>query len=155
MTTTPAADRLDTVLAQVHHRWLDTTERILAPAIGPGAGFWNRWGAVRFLTDQFESFYRLEATLLETLAPSLPAGDLARLRQGLGEMERTRSRLIGAGRRRGTGVEVSRQATALLTLARRWASDLEDAARLLGRADLPPGCKELLDELASLAQVGP
>jgi hypothetical protein len=155
MTTTTAADRLEGTLSRIHHRWLETLERILGPAIPPGAAFWDRWGAVRFLTDQFPSFYRLEATLLESLAPALPPSDAARLRQGLGEMERTRSRLVGVGRKRGTAVEVSRQATVLLTLARRWSSALEDAARLVGPADLPPGSKDLLDELASLTQVGP
>lgn len=155
MTATPAADRLDAVLPQIHHRWLGTVERILAPAIAPGAGFWDRWGAVRFLTDQFESFYRIEATLIESLAASLPPSDLARLRQDLGEVERARAGLVGVGRRRGTGPEVSRQATALLTLTRRWSSALEDAARRLGPAELPPGSKKLLEELASLAQVGP
>jgi hypothetical protein len=154
MTTTPTADRLDGALAQLHHRWIETVERILGPAITPGAGFWDRWGAVRFLTDQFESFYRLEATLLERLAASLPPAELARLRQSLGEMERTRSRLVGLGRRRGTAVEVSRQATALLALVRRWAQNLEDAARPLGSAEVPPDSKDLLDELASLALAG-
>jgi hypothetical protein len=155
MTTMTPPKQLDAVLSQIHRRWLETIERVLAPAAAPGAGFWSRWGAVRFVTDQFESFYRLEATLLESLAPSLPPSEFARLRQGLGEIERSRSKLVGLGRRRGTAVEVSRQATVLLTLARCWGSELEGAARLLGQADLPPGSKDLLDQLASLARVGP
>jgi len=155
MTTIPAADRLDAVLSRIHERWVEDVRLILKPAMAPGAGFWDRWSTVRFLTDQFEDFYRLEATLLERLAARLPPSDLARLRQGLGEMERTRSALVGVGRRPDTGVEASRHATALLTLVRRWGAELEGAAHGLGQADLPPEGRDLLDRLATLARIGP
>ncbi len=78
MTTTPAAERLDALLSRIHHRWADVVGRILAPATASDASFWDRWGAVPFLTDQFETFYRLEATLLEALAPALIPKDVAR-----------------------------------------------------------------------------
>jgi hypothetical protein len=151
MTTASTTDSLSTTLGDIHQRWIATVDRVLSAAMAPGAGFWARWSTARFLDDQLENFYRLEASLMEQLGPRLQAPEVARLRQGLGEMERSRAKVVALGRRRGTGTEVSRHAGALLALIRRWSDELEAATRHLVVADLSPACSELLRALEGAA----
>ena len=153
MPTASMTDSLGTTLAAIHERWIATVDGVLSTAMDPGAGFWARWSTARFLDDQLENFYRLEASLLEELSPRLEAQEVARLRQGLGEMERTRAKVVALGRRRGTGAELSRHAAVLLAEIRRWSHELEVATHRFASAGPSPACKGLLQALKGAADL--
>jgi hypothetical protein len=154
MITASTTDSLSTTLGDIHERWIATVDRVLSAALAPGAGFWARWSTARFLDDQLKNFYRLEASLMEQLAPRLGTPELALLRQGLGEMERTRAKVVALGRRRGTGAEMSRHAAALVAQIRRWSHEVERVTQSLAPAPLSRTCKELLLDLEGAAGIG-
>ncbi len=129
MTTTPATDRLDTALVADPRTLGRGGRRILEPAMVParrllgplGHGALSD-GSVRGLLPPRGHAAR-EPCRLVSRPPTSP--DSAR---GSASWSAPAPALVGVGRRRGTGVEVSRQATALLTLVRRWGAELEGAA---------------------------
>ena len=140
-----------TTLSHVHDWWMERIARVIAPAAQPGATFWERWAAVRFLTDQFEARFRLECQLVESMAALLPPPLLAHLRAARVELERTRSRLSAAGRRRGSGPEVAVLARRFLDEARRWCAALELATTSIAADDLSDHSRELLARLPGTA----
>ena len=60
---------LEAVLRPIHNTWVEETHRFLDPAAEPGADFWTRWAAVRYLSDDFRDRYRLERAQLAELRP--------------------------------------------------------------------------------------
>lgn len=154
MTTTASDLQFTGALAQVQERWISIVARVLAPATMARAGFWERWAAVRFLSDQFTNVCRLEGSLVERLAPLLDAGELAGLREGLGRIERLRQELDTAGRRRGTAPVVAGLSLQLLLEVQRWSRALEQAAAAIPPADIPSDARELLDRIATAADLG-
>lgn len=155
MTSIPVVQSQVALLPSIHDRWCETVFQVLKPLMSPRAEFWDRWSTVRFLTDQFTRFYRLESSLLECAAGALAEPDSTRLRQELGKLELTRSRLVGLCRRRGTALEASRQAWALLVQVRRYAGDIEDATRQLSQEDLPSAWMGALESLSGSANLDP
>src|SRR3954468_3659844 len=97
---------LDAVLRPIHNVWVTETHRFLDPAIEPGADFWARWGATRFLSDDFRDRYRRERALVDQLR-SLLRPDVSEhpVREG-DRLVRLRLELDRLGRRRGTAAEV-------------------------------------------------
>ena len=140
-----------TTLSAVHDQWMERTAQLLAPAAVPRATFWERWGAVRFLTDQFHSRFRLEWQLVESLGPLLPASIRYRLAGARGALERTGSELVAAGRRRGSGAQVAILVRRFLDQVRRWCAALELATATLNVEDLPDDSRQLLARLRTAA----
>ncbi len=155
MTSVPAVRFQGALLPSIHDRWCESVFKVLKPLMSPRAEFWDRWRAVRFLTDQFIRFYRLESALLECEPGPLAQSDSARLRQELGSLELSRSRLVGLCRRRGTAVEASRRAWELLVQVRRCSGHIEDATRYMGKKDLPPAWMEAMESLCGSADLDP
>ena len=155
-TLTPLPDRagtesVTTTLSLVHDQWMERIARLLAPVTLPRATFWERWGAVRFLSDQFEDRFRLEAELVESLADLLPPSARARIVGARAALERTRDELMEAGRRRGTGAQVALLARRFLDHARRWCATLELATTGIVAEDLPGTSRDLLARLRTVA----
>lgn len=158
-TLTPQVERADTpavttTLSLVHDQWMERIARLLAPAMSPRATFWERWGAVRFLSDQFEDRFRLEAELAENLGELLTPSVRVRLRGARVALERSRGDLMAVGRRRGTGAQVALLARRFLDQARRWCATLELATAGLDAGDLPVESRTLLARLRTAAGLG-
>ncbi len=151
-TLIPVAEQVDaapvtTTLSLAHDRWIERIARFLAPTLQARATFWERWGAVRYLADEFQARFRLEQDLVESLAGLLPASIRRRLAAGGAAVARTRDQLMAAGRRRGTAPEVRLLARRLLDQTRRWCATVELATSRLHQDDLTPETRELLERL--------
>ncbi len=155
MTSVVAVPSPGVLLAAVHDRWCASVFQVLKPLMSPRAEFWDRWRTVRFLTDQFPRFYRLESSLLECVAGALAEPDSLQLRQELDRLELTRSKLVGLCRRRGTAREASRQAWALLVQVRRHAGEIEDTMRDLSKEGPPAQWMDDLETLSGSADLDP
>jgi hypothetical protein len=156
---TPDVERIDTrsvttTLALVHDQWMERIARLLAPATSPRATFWERWSAVRFLSDQFESRFRLETQLAESLGERLPPSVRVRLRGARVALERAGGDLVAAGRRRGTAAQVALLSRRFLDQARRWCATLELATVGIDAEDLPVASRTLLARLHTAAGLG-
>ena len=60
---------LDAVLRPIHNSWIEETRRFLDPATEPGADFWTRWAAVRYLSDDFRAGIASSARWSTSSAP--------------------------------------------------------------------------------------
>jgi hypothetical protein len=147
------SDTLEALLAPIHDRWIEQVGRVLAPAIVPRANFWERWGAVRYLIDQFEDRFRLECALVDSLAAGLSRTAIVRLGIIRARLERTRTNLIALGRRRGTAFVVSAFAQEIFEQAKLWCAELEFATKDLGLEDLSSSSQDMLDHLKTVARL--
>src|SRR5215208_1538174 len=115
--TVPVArndEPLDAVLAPLHDDWVAEAQRYLGPATDPGADFWTRWTAVRYICDDFQERYQRERTLVDQLRAFILPSVADRLRFGGDEVFRLRLQLDRIGRRRGTEIEFAAGAQELL-----------------------------------------
>jgi hypothetical protein len=142
-----AAPTVGSVLAIVHEGWIRQVTDFLAPASDLRSDFWSRWGAVRFLGDQFDGRFRLEcafAAALEGLVSPEAAAHLAGARD---DVERTREELITAGRRQDAAELTAVLARRFLKEVARWCVELELATEHLVPAGLPVSGRRLLARL--------
>ncbi len=136
MTSAPGEDSLDSVLRPIHNAWIAEARCFLEPTLDPGADFWTRWGAVRYLSDTFRDRVRQERALVQELPPFLPPEVSERLERGSELVVRSRLELDRIGRRRGTAAEVARGARQLLTQLGEWCAEIELAAAAVAREAL-------------------
>ncbi|HEY7636290.1 MAG TPA: hypothetical protein VH763_12125 [Gemmatimonadales bacterium] len=148
-----ADDTLDVILSPIHDRWIEQIGTLLAPAMVPQAPFWERWGAVRYLIDQFEGRFRMECALMDSLASWLSRSEFVRLSTIRAVLERTRVDLIALGRRRGTAMVVAAFAREILEQAQLWCAELEFATRNLHRSELSPESERLIKHLELAASL--
>lgn len=147
---TPAArdeQPLDTVLRPIHETWVRQARRFLDPTLEPGADFWTRWGAIRYLSDDFREWYGLERALVDELRPFVPPKTAERL---VKEGDRLASRRLGLdriGRRRGTADEMAAGTRELLEQLGLWLAEIELAAADVHRGELPTEGANLLAHL--------
>jgi hypothetical protein len=146
-------ERLDAVLRPIHNTWVEETRRFLDPAIEPGADFWARWAAVRYLSDDFRDRYRRERALVDQLRPFLRLDVAGRLVREGDRLFRLRLELDRIGRRRGTAAEVAAGARDLLEQLGVWCAEVELAASGLTREALPAEACELLAHLEAAASL--
>jgi hypothetical protein len=145
-------ETLDSVLAPIHDRWVERITRVLAPVMEARADFWERWGVVRFLGDQFESWFRFECALAESLAGVLEPNAAAALASARERLEETHGRLMAAGRQLDTAGLFAALSRRLLEQAQRWCAALEFATVRLTLADLSEAGRELLHHIESVAR---
>jgi hypothetical protein len=148
-----ASDTLDSLLSPIHDRWVEQVGQVLAPVMVPQAKFWERWGAVRYLIDQFEDRFRLECALVDSLAGRLTPTAVVRLSTIRATLERTRTDLIPLGRRRGTAMIVSAFAQKIFDQVKLWCAELEFATRRLRQDDLTEESERLLEHLEIAASL--
>lgn len=148
-----SAEPLDAVLRPIHTTWVEETRRFLDPAIEPGADFWTRWGAIRYLFDDFRSRYRLERALVDELGPLLRLDVAERLVREGDRLFRLRLELDRIGRRRGTAAEVAAVTRDLLEQLGVWCAEIELAAAGVTRDALPADATDLLGHLEAAASI--
>lgn len=155
VTSSPARDQpLEEALRPVHNAWIAEARRFLEPALEPGADFWTRWSAVRYLDDEFREQYRRERALVEELHSFLPPVEVVRLMHGADRIFQLRLALDRVGRRRGTSPEVAAATRDLLTQMGVWCAEIELAAAGLTRESLTPEGAALLEQLESVLSAG-
>jgi hypothetical protein len=142
---------LDAVLRPIHNTWVGETRRFLEPASEPGADFWTRWAAVRYLSDDFPDRYRRERALVDELRPFLLPDVAERLVREGDRLFRLRLELDRIGRRRGTATEVAAGTRDLLEQLGVWCAEIELAADGLTRDALPAEATDLLAHLEAVA----
>jgi hypothetical protein len=142
---------LDAVLRPMHDAWVREAEAFLHPAESTEADFWTRWGAVRYLSDDFRGHYRLERRLLEELRAFLPPEVSDRLARQSERVALEQLELDRLGRRRGTGEEVAGRTRSLLEQLRLWLAEIEGAVTGIYPGDLPEQATSLLALLQGTA----
>jgi hypothetical protein len=146
-------EMLDAVLRPIHNTWVTETHRFLDPAIEPGADFWTRWAAVRYLSDDFRDRYRREQALVDQLRSFLSPVVSERLVREGDRLFRLRLELDRVGRRRGTAAEVATGTRDLVEQLGIWCAEIELAAAGLRCDSLPAGATDLIAHLEAAASI--
>lgn len=143
--TATATPTLAARLRRVHDRWLREVRTQLEPvALASTSSVWDRWGAARYLADQFNYHFHTAGTLLHQLRPHLAPAAAERLAADRDALERMRDELSVLGRRQGTAAPVAVLARALLERLARWCADLESATQGLSAEELEQEVRDLL-----------
>jgi hypothetical protein len=147
MTTERTARPVGEVLAILHDDWMKAVTSSLAPAADVRSDFWSRWGAVRFLGDEFGDRFRLECGFARTLERVLAPADVDRLEAIRHRVERTRAELMEVGRLPESGGPTAGLAQRLLDDVACWCAELEQVTRRILPAHLPPEARGMLARL--------
>ena len=128
-TASPAEQPLDAVLRLTHEGWLENVRRHLDPALDPGADFWTRWAAVRYLNDEFLDRFHWELALVDELQAFSTEDASERLRREGARLAWLRLEVDRIGRRRGTAAEMAAAARAFLDQLALWCAEIDACAR--------------------------
>jgi hypothetical protein len=148
------AEALSAILSPIHDCWVERVARSLAPAMMTRASFWERWGAVRYLADEFEARFRAQCTLVDSLEPLLDASAFGRLATARKALQSTRAELIALGRRRGTAGPVAVLARRFLDQLECWCAGFELATSQLTGRDLSEESRQAVAHLEEMAALG-
>ncbi|HEX5574543.1 MAG TPA: hypothetical protein VFX42_01615 [Gemmatimonadales bacterium] len=146
---------LASVVRAAHKTWIEEVESYLTPVIRPGASFWERWTAVRYIADQFLEQYHRERALFDELRPYLPAEPAESLLGSCRRIDQLQRELDRVGRRRGTARTVSVAAGKLLDAVRSWCGEIEIVVPDIQRVTLPEEAQRLLAKLELYTQIRP
>jgi hypothetical protein len=146
-TTEKMARPVGEVLAIVHDDWMKAVTSSLAPAADIRSDFWSRWGAVRFLADEFGDRFRLESGFARTLERVLSPADVDRLEAIRHRVERSRAELMEVGRLPESAAATAGLAQRLLDDIACWCAELEQVTRLLLPAQLTAEARGMLARL--------
>lgn len=142
------------ILTRVHDRWMAEADVALDPITDPQATFFQRWGAVRYLWDQFAERFLLEQELLEELHPFIPAEVRERLAMQIDRVNRLQHDMDRLAHQRGVARELARTARALLEALRLWYAEIEFAAGGIRQKDTSAGARGLLRRLSGRSWFG-
>ena len=142
-----AALRVGAVLSIMHRGWMSQVSSFVTPATDPHADLWSRWGAARFLGDEFRGRFRLECAFAVALKGLVPPDAAARLAAAREELERASEELMAAGRRQDAPELTATLARRVLDELARWCAELELATAHLVPAELPLEARRLLARL--------
>jgi hypothetical protein len=146
--TLPTKQTLNGMLSSTHDAWMLEADRFLTPVTDPYATFWERWGAVRFLADQFPERFELEEALLNELQAFVSAEMRERLWMQLERLTRLQKDLDAAATERGNARQVASLTRQLLDALRLWYAEIEFAIGDVRESDLTPRGAELMSRLA-------
>ncbi len=153
--TNPSEQPLETILRPIHEGWLGDARQYLDPALNPGAEFWTRWAAVRYLNDEFLDRFEWERAFVGELHAFLAVEATERLQRQGDRLARLRLDLDRVGRRRGTGVEVATTTREFLEQLALWCTEIEAAARAIPREALTEHGVTLLEHLETAELMRP
>lgn len=145
---------LDAVLRPIHNAAVKEARRFLEPALEPGADFWTRWAAVRYICDDFQERYRRERALLDELRPFLRPETAERLAREGDRVFELRLELDRIGRRRATAAQFAAGTRDLLEQLGLWYAEIELAASGITRDVLPVEGTDLIAHLEAALQIG-
>ena len=145
--TIPKEATLDAVLPSVHDAWMADADRLLGPVTDPNATFWDRWAAVRFVSDLFQERFELEQVLLNDLHPFLEPELNGRLWMQVDRLDRLYHDINQLARRRGTAREIAHMSRDFLEALRIWYADIEFAAGDIRQRDLSRKATQILAQL--------
>ena len=154
-TANPGEQPLEAALRPIHEGWLEDARRYLDPALNPGAEFWTRWAAVRYLNDEFLDQFEWERALVDELRVFLAEDACERLRQAGARLARLRLEVDRIGRRRGTAAEVAATSRDLLEQLALWCAEIEAAAGAIPRESLTMEGATLLAHLETAERIRP
>jgi hypothetical protein len=144
---------LDAVLRPIHEGWIEDARRYLDPAMSPGAEFWSRWAAVRYLCDDFLDRFEWERALVDELRPFLDPDATERLEREGNRLARLRLDLDRVGRRRGTAADVAAGTRDLLEQLGLWCAEIEAATPRIPRDALTAEGATLLAHLETAERI--
>jgi hypothetical protein len=144
---TPTARSVGGVLAIIHEGWMKQVSSSIVPATDLHSDFWSRWGAARFLGDQFGDRFRLECAFAAALDGLVSPKAAERLTAARDDIDRTSDELMAAGRRRDAPELTAALARRLVEEVARWCAELELATAHLSPAGLPLAARRLLARL--------
>ena len=135
------------MLAIIHEDWIKQVSSSIVPATDLHSDFWSRWGAARFLGDQFGDPFRLECASAAALEGSLSPDAAGRLAAAREDIDRTNEELMTAGRRRDTPELTAALARRLIEEVARWCVEFELVTAHLAPAGLPVAARRFLARL--------
>lgn len=144
-------ESVESVLHPIHDAWLASTRRFLGPTLEPHTDQWTRWGAVRYLADDFQDQYRWERALLDELRPFVFPATATQLTRQADQIARLHLELDRIGRRRGTDQEFAASARYLMEQQALWCAELELAGRSIAVEALAPEAVRILDHLQAVS----
>lgn len=144
---TCAAPTVGAVLATIHEGWVNRVKSSLLPVTDLRTDFWDRWGATRYLGDQFGDRFRLECTFAAALESLLSPDAARRLAATREDIQWTSQELMAAGRHRDGAESTGVLARRLVNEVARWCVELELATEHVAPADLPATARRLLARL--------
>jgi hypothetical protein len=122
-------------------------DRMLGPVMDPNATFVERWGALRFVSEQLQERCLLEQKLLGELQPLLPPQVWDQVQRQAGQVARYREDVERLARGRCTAHALAQAAQELVRALRLWYAEIEFGVQDLGRRDLTRRVWELLGQL--------
>jgi hypothetical protein len=145
---TPDDTTLHPLLAHWHQHVRSECDRVLLAACGPGAGVWDRWGAVQLLDRELRAGLRIERDLVDALLDAVPRTNaeqlwtLGELLEGLGD------RLCELGRSGQRAGDFAHTAEKYRLALEYWCRAAEGSVGALERATAPETALDRLEELA-------
>jgi hypothetical protein len=113
----------------------------------PEVTFVQRWGAVRFVSEQLQERCRQEAALLEELQDLLSRAELDRLRRQGGRIARLRQDVERLARGRCTGRDLAHAAQELIQALRLWYAEIEFSLRDTPVSSIGARASQILNQL--------
>jgi hypothetical protein len=146
-------ETLDAVLAPTHDAWIEEARQLLAPAAAPGAPMWERWPAVRWLSEGFLRRFLAERALLNELRPHLTVREDEMIGVGEDRIAQLRLVLDRLARRRGNTAEFAALAQGFMQALEMWCAEIELAARRIHCRYLSRDARRLLHDVEAASAV--
>jgi hypothetical protein len=140
-------------LRDTHRQWLTETREWLAPALSPGADFWDMWSVVRYINDRFDRQYRRQLAFAEGILPMLSPADALVLHSKAAELEEARRNLDRLGRLQGTSKLAAAACSHFLELLEAWLGELQWLTRGLTTAELSLRAQKALAQLKAAGAI--
>jgi len=143
----PMNDTIDARLIPAHDNWMADAARFLNPVAATDATFWQRWAAVRYVSEQLPARLGSERALLQRLRAFLSPEITKRLSMQAERLSGLVEHFNRVGRQRDSAREVARTAWELSEVLRLWYAEIEYAVGGIHVADVGRDEMRLLDEL--------
>lgn len=144
---TAATQTVGSILAQSHDRSMARCDRMLGPITDPDATFFQRWGAVRFVSEQLQERYLLEQELLDLLRPVLAPELRGRLQLQADRVWRLRQDIERLGTGHHTARELAHATRELIEALRLWYAEMEFGLGDVELGDIGSRAERILRQL--------
>ena len=139
--------RLGSTLASSHDRWMAECDRALGPITEPDATWLQRWGAMRFVTEQLPERCRLEQELVSELEPFLQGSLNDRLQNQAKLVHQLRQEVERLAFDRCTARDLARRTLDLVQALRIWYAETEFAIGEVQPTQISVKASRILNQL--------